>query len=260
MTKTRTAGVAAFMATVLLSGVALPGGYAMADNTASKDVAVERAAGKLSADGARAYRDLRLARLAIFEAKPEDAGRYVAQAKTALDQAKTDEAVFTKAEADLMPMKDTASKTTGPTTMGRQQPPTDGKPDTQPVAWLPVDGQLVLANDFVATPRKTAAVADANKHVAKGDRKAAIERLKLADVDVNFTMAVVPLVKTTDEVNQAAKFIAAGQYYEANVALQTAENGVRFDVIDVTAMPKAATKADTTATPSVKPAQAPAVK
>lgn len=245
MTKTRTAGAAAFMATVLLSGVALSGGYAMANSPAAKEAAIERDVGKLSADGARAYRDLRLARIAIFEAKPDEAGKYVAQAKTALDKAKTDEAVFTKAEADLKPGKQTDAKSP-------PQAQADQKPETQPVAWLPVDGQLILANDFVATPEKSAAVADANKHVTKGDRKAAIERLKLADVDVNFTMAVVPLAKTTDEVSQAAKLIDAGKYYEANVVLQAAENGVRFDMIDVTAKPKAikadAVKPETTST------------
>ncbi|MGT2479507.1 YfdX family protein [Methylobacterium oryzae CBMB20] len=33
-------------------------------------------------------------------------------------------------------------------------------------------------------------------------------------------MAVVPLAKTTEEVDQAAKLIADGQYYQANVALK----------------------------------------
>ncbi len=86
------------------------------------------------------------------------------------------------------------------------------------MAWLPVDAQLVLADDFVARNKdQSKAVDEANQHLQKGDRQGAVDRLKLAGVDVDFTMAVVPLVKTSEGVDQAAKLIADGKYYQANV-------------------------------------------
>ena len=65
--------------------------------SASKDF------GKLSADGSSAFQDLTRTRVAIFDGRIDDAKKYVNRAETAFDKAKTDEAVFTKAEADLKP-------------------------------------------------------------------------------------------------------------------------------------------------------------
>ncbi|MCJ2087762.1 YfdX family protein, partial [Methylobacterium sp. E-005] len=90
---------------------------------------------------------------------------------------------------------------------------------------------------FVATPEKASAVTEANKNLAQGDQKGAMEKLKLAHVDVNFTMAVLPLNKTIADVDQAATLIGQGKYYEANAILKTAQDGMRFDVIDAVALP-----------------------
>ncbi len=40
---------------------------------------------------------------------------------------------------------------------------------------VPVDGQIVLADDFVVTPEKKASIDKANEAVKKGDQKQAIE-------------------------------------------------------------------------------------
>ena len=82
---------------------------------------------------------------------------------------------------------------------------------------------------------------EANKSLMKGDKKAALEKLKLADGDVNFVMAVLPLNKTTADVDQAATLIDQGKYYEANAVLKTAEDRMRFDVVDAVGVPQTAT-------------------
>jgi hypothetical protein len=269
---------AALAASTLLAGAAVAADQSAEPNqaaphaTATPMTAPQRRAdseaGQLSADGAAAYRDVHLARLAIYEAKPEQARMFVSHAQSALEKAKTDSTAFTKAEADLKPPSGMA----GPAPTAGGAPKADaapgpagakdankdanndaksaeaaqpaqagGAPATQPVTWLPVDAQLVLADDFVARSKdQSKAIDEANQHLQKGDRQGAVGRLKLAGVDVDFTMAVVPLAKTTQEVDQAAKLIADGQYYQANVALKQAEDGVRFDVIDATAVPKVA--------------------
>lgn len=112
---------------------------------------------------------------------------------------------------------------------------------------MPVDAQLTLGVDFVATPAKASAVTEANKNLAQGDQRGALEKLKLAHVDVNFTMAVLPLDKTVADVDQAATLIEQGKNYEANAFLKTVQDGMRFDVIDAVALPqKAGAKAANT--------------
>ena len=180
----------------------------------------------LSADGAVAFRTLHMARIAIFEADPVVAKKLLADTRAALAKAKVDSTAFMKAEGDLKAPK------------GMNAAP--GAVSAPAVAWLPIDGQLTLGEDFVATPAKAAAVAEANKHLEKGQRKEAIEKLKLADVNVVFTMALAPLDRTMADVDMAAKLMDEGKYYEANAAMKKAEDGVRYDSVAAIAVPQKA--------------------
>ena len=180
----------------------------------------------LSADGAVAFRTLHMARIAIFEADPVVAKKLLADTRAALAKAKVDSTAFMKAEGDLKAPK------------GMNAAP--GAVSAPAVAGLPIDGQLTLGEDFVATPAKAAAVAEANKHLEKGQRKEAIEKLKLADVNVVFTMALAPLDRTMADVDMAAKFMDEGKYYEANAAMKKAEDGVRYDSVAAIAVPQKA--------------------
>jgi hypothetical protein len=210
--------VAALLGTTILAGAV----YAQQTTAAPAAKTQQKAEAqrdfmKLSADGANAFRAMHQARLAIFEADPAAAKKLVADARDALAKAKTDSTAFLKAESELtMPkgMKATPSAAAGPA-----------------IAWLPVDGQLGLGEDFVATPTKAAAVAEANKHLEKGQRKEAIERLQLADVSVTFTTALAPLDRTIADIDIAARFMDEGKYYEANAAMKKAEDGLRYDVV-----------------------------
>ncbi|MGX7706161.1 YfdX family protein [Methylobacterium sp. Gmos1] len=244
---------AALVAATFLGGAAYAAEQAakpaaMQETPAQK--AIDQDVGKLSKDGAQAFRDMHLARIAIFDADPAQAKSLIGKAQAALAKAKTDDAVFTKAEADLKTPADMAAAPAAPkdkaaADAAAAQPASKdaaAKDATAAgkVAWVPVDAQMTLGEDFVATPEKASAVTEANKSLAKGDQKGAIEKLKLAHVDVNFVMAVLPLDKTTADVNQAATLIGQGKYYEANAALKTAEDGMRFDVIDAVGLPQKA--------------------
>ena len=250
---------AALVATTVLGGAAYAAEQAtkpaVVQETAAQK-AVDKDVGKLSKDEAQAFRDMHLARIAIFDANPAQAKSLIGKAQAALAKAKTDDAVFTKAEAELKTPAEMAvakdktatDKTAAADTTAKDATTKDAAAKSKDkVAWVPVDAQMTLGEDFVATPEKAAAVTEANKSLAKGDQKSAIEKLKLAHVDVNFVMAVLPLDKTATDVNQAATLIGQGKYYEANAALKTAEDGMRFDVIDVVGMPKAAVTGSTKA-------------
>lgn len=241
----RTSIAAALVLGTLLSGTAFAAEQAAQANNAQTSM-VDKDVGKLSKDGAQGYRDLQLTRLAIFEANPAQAKDLIAKAQAAFAKAKTDDAQFNKAEADLKTQADLAGhKDTTQSATTQANPPSK-----EQVAWVPVDAQLTLGDDFVATPEKASAVTEANKNLANGDQKGALEKLKLAHVDVNFTMAVLPLNKTISDVDQAATLIGQGKYYEANAVLKTAQDAMRFDVIDAIALPQKGNAAAASTSPS----------
>lgn len=221
--------VAALLGTTMLAGaVSAQQTPAAPAPTTQQKAEAARDFMKLSTDGAVAFRALHLARLAIFEADPVAAKKLIADTRAALAKAKLDSTAFMKVEAELKAPK-------GMNVAPTATPSTASGPA---VAWLPIDGQLTLGEDFVATPAKAAAVAEANKRLEKGQRKEAIEKLKLADVNVMFAMALAPLDRTIADVDMAAKLMDEGKYYEANAAMKKAEDGVRYDSMAAIAVPE----------------------
>ncbi len=185
-------------------------------------------AARLSKDGYAAIRDISQARLAIFNGQPGQAKTFTNEAQTAFEKAQRDDRVFTKAESDLR------------APAGKTQPGSGTGASTTPIAWIPVDGSLTLSEDYVDTPEKAAGVAKANKQFKEGDRKHAVETLKMVNIDVGFVSEVAPVDKTMAGIKKADQLIGEGKYYEANQALKGVEDGYRFDVTDVDAGPEGA--------------------
>lgn len=186
----------------------------------------DHAFGKVSTDGFKAFADIRLARLAIFNGNTAGARSYIQVAAASLQKAKTDDAVFMKAETDLKPPK------------GITQPnPSNETPSATAVSWLPINGAMTLDEDYAATPAKAAGIAQANSQLKSGDHKHAMETLKLADVNVSFDEEVAPLDKTIDGVDKARQLVKAGQYFEANQALKGVQDSIRFDEEDLSTSP-----------------------
>ena len=93
-------------------------GVAAASDQAGK---ADKDLGKLSVDGAAAYQDIGLARLAIYNGKTDDATRLVNDAMASLNRAKSDDAVFNKAESDLTPPKTAAAEATKTGARGQER-------------------------------------------------------------------------------------------------------------------------------------------
>ena len=85
---------------------------------------------------------------------------------------------------------------------------------------------------------------DANKSLAKGDKKGAMEKLKLAEVDTAISLAVVPLQQTISDVDQAKQMIDAGKYYEGSQKLKAVQDATVFTIADIPGMPAKAKGAD----------------
>lgn len=155
---------------------------------------------KLSDDGLHALRAIYAARLAIFEGLPKEAEKLLGQAKAALDAAaKTAQQIAFKSK----------------------------KANTGTL--IPIDAQLALADDFVYSPEKAQKIAKVNEHLKTGDSKKAVEVLREAGVYLNLTAVLLPLEPAVSAVDKAAKLIAEDKFYEANLALKAAEDGVIID-------------------------------
>ncbi|SIQ25207.1 YfdX protein [Rhizobium sp. RU20A] len=192
------------------------------------DKKIDQDVGRLSKDGAKALSDIQATRLAIFNAQPDQAKTLIHQAKVALAKAAKDDAVFMKPESELT----APGKATTPEKVAHAK-----APSTTPVARLPVDSQLTLAEDFKATPEKMAAISDANQSLKTADRKGALEKLAVADVDVQFVSAVLPLEQTMADVTKAASLIDEGKYFEANAFLKDATDHAMLNIVDVYGQP-----------------------
>ncbi len=196
---------AGFLASLLSSGLA------PADEAADKNF------GRLSTDGVSAFNDLHLARIAIFDGKTDEAAKFVADAQASLAKARQDDTILTKDEASF--------KVPGAKPGKRPEP-------GPAIAWIPIDSEFVLGETFQSTPEKAAAMVTARKGLDKGDGAAALQAIRLAKVDVDYTVALAPLDRSVTDVDAAAKHIAEHDWYAASQSLKLAEDGIRFDEID----------------------------
>lgn len=188
--KIRTLLLSATGASIIATSLALTG-PATADEQSSM---------KLSEEGSKAIHAMSLARVAIFEGQPQEAEKLVEQAKMALAAAARDADKWQR------------------------------KPQTADAgAMIPVDARLTLADDLVLTPEKKARIEKINEHLKKGEHKQAIEALRADKIYVTLSTALLPLDGATKTVDDAAKLLGEGKYYEANLALKKAEDSVVVD-------------------------------
>jgi hypothetical protein len=185
---------------------------------ATSQTTADRDFGQFSRDGAKAFADIDLARLEIFDGQTASAEKDVQQAEAMLTKAKSDDTVFMKAESEL--------KTPAGTT---QRGPANATPSTAKIAWLPVGGTMMIDEDYTADKAKNAGVAKADAEVKQGNTKQALDTLKLHDVDVSFVEQVAPLDATLKGVEQAATLMSQNHFFAANQALKSVDDQVRID-------------------------------
>ena len=179
----------------------------------------------VSDDGYQVMRDVHAARIALFNGNTDQAKKLIDQAQQGLKKTRTDE------------------KALG----------ANSKNDPNLVS---IDGQLVVGHDYVPTPEKTAALNKGNDTLKEGDSTSAIEQLKLAEVDIGYSRILMPLAETQKNVDEAAGLIYSQNYYDANLALMRAENGLDTETVMLVEAPKA--PAGTGADNAQAQAQAPA--
>lgn len=161
-------------------------------------------------DALKAMREIRAARLALFDGNTGAAGPMVTAAAADMTAAQ-------KAEKDY----GIASKS--------------GTPDT---VYLPIETSIALAEGFTATPDTKGPVKAANDQMAKGNTRAAAETLKAANIDVAVSVALVPAGAALTHLTDAEALIRDGKYYEANLALKAVEDLVVVDTWSLADVPQ----------------------
>ncbi len=111
-------------------------------------------------------RDVQVARLALFHGDPEKAKELTNEASALLSVDSTEWAKFAK------PGKKTNLN------------------DDQ---YIVINASVGISESYVATPEKEAAIKIANEKMAKGDKKGAMEELRLAGVGVMENQYLMPL-------------------------------------------------------------------
>ena len=202
-----------------LVGILMLGSVAMAATESKADKILD----KVSQEGNAAMRDVRWARVAIFEGQPQTAEKILASAKKNLDAAE-------KKAPQLLVALESKEKGAGK------------KPQLE---LIPIDAWMVLSEDYVPTPEKNAKIKEANEHLKKGEKGKAIEILKAAEIGVSVTRVLMPLKTTVKDVDKALALVKENKYYEANLALKGAQDGLILDTVGLDEPAAPAKKADT---------------
>jgi primosomal protein N'' len=197
---------------ITLIGFAIAGTISIATTQSKENKILD----KVSTESNTAMRDLRWARVALFDGQPESA-------KTYLDGVKKNLEAVKKQAPELIVTVNTKSKM-GDKTVSSEKV-------TENSDYVPIDAWLVLSEDFVATPEKNAKIKEANKHLKSGDKDKAIDVLRTADIGVSVGRMLMPLNATIKHVDKAIDLMSQHKYYEANLALKGAEDGVIVDSV-----------------------------
>lgn len=221
----------------------------------------DREALKLSQEGLGAMRSVHAARIAIFDGDTKMAKQLLSTAESSLQAAAKDVTTL-QGNAKKAGNNNANASTSGPSTDSTQT--ADSKPagtSGNKADYVPIDGQMTMADGFIATPASSSNGQDAKSGQSSAQAKdgAPKENLKLAAVDATFTRVMMPLQTTTQHVDAAAKLIDQQKYYEASQALKAAEEGLMIDVIALEGRPMdGAPKGSDSSANSASQSQAPA--
>jgi hypothetical protein len=196
------------------SGDATPASHAPAKLTSD-----QHELRNFSESGHGAMRDIEDARFAIFDGDTKTALTLMQSAKSALARARSEAPAYARLESR-------APSASGSTS------------NAAVVQRVPIDGQLVLADNFVMTPEKQEHINKADEHLKKGEHEKALEELRLGEVDVDYTQLLIPIAQSQEHLDRAITLANDGRYYEANLALKAIEDSVVAESVDFADLPK----------------------
>jgi hypothetical protein len=195
-------------------------------------VATPDQAEEMESKGFAAARAIGLARLAVNDDQVEAAKKILGEARVLLG----------KVEQLNSPVTVTKDVKMGDKEVHREEATVT--PDM-----IPIYSETRIVETFEPDSAKAKAVEEARGHLSKGDRKKALEVLKLAEVELVTREVSMPIGETVAAVDQALAFIDQGKLHEANLELKKATDGL-VEQSDVVVKPAVASAkpADTAST------------
>ncbi|SDE15789.1 YfdX protein [Rhodospira trueperi] len=165
---------------------------------------------KIMDEAFSAIREIHAARLAIFNGEPDQAKKFV-----------------NEASSDLAAVQDNVKDFAVDTAHSSKDED----------LYVPFDSTLTLSEGFVPSVEKQETLDKANEHLAQGEHEAAIKTLKLADIDVRMSAALIPADASLEHVKSAQSLIDDEKFYEANLALKAVEDSIVIESYDVDSVP-----------------------
>lgn len=206
---------------------------------------------KPSKAGFQAMYELRAARLAIFNGNPQAVQDLLSDAQSSLQAVSREISSSNNGSGGSSSSSSSSNTSSGnngggnngsnQTAMSNSGSSNSGSNTSGSVHYIPIDGQIMLVDSFVDSSAKKSHVDKANQNIAQGKSKEALDELRLAQVDAFFTGVVMPLEPTLKHVSDAKKLVDQKKFYEANLALKAAEDGIRADSFALTGMSNSGT-------------------
>lgn len=212
---------APIVALALVVSVFATAGYAKSKSVdVAQPNAETQALMNFSHAGNNAIHDVREARFAIFDGHPKTAMEYMKKAKASIDIASREAPTF-----DIKTTTTVQGKTLG------------ADEDKLKAGIVPVEGQVVLVDNFVMTPQKMVHISKANEHFKKGEQKQALDELRQGAIDVNFARQWMAIAPARAHLDEAITLTQENKYYEASLALKAIEDGITTDSVALTESP-----------------------
>ena len=156
-----------------------------------------------------AARTIHLARDALNDGYTDQAKKLLTDTHDLLDKVKTENKPVTVSKETKVGDKEVKSEKSTVT------------PDL-----IPIISNLQVIEETTPTPVKLEAIDKAKGHLGKGERDQAIAVLKAAEVGLASEDVSMPLADTSARVDQALKLVEAGKFFEANLELKKAQDGL----------------------------------
>ncbi|EBD2439343.1 YfdX family protein [Salmonella enterica] len=187
--------------------LSLVSGYVLAAKNQSLDSqsltpSQVRSIDNIAQAGNAAMQDVQLARVALFDGDTSGAKRLLNDANRKINDDQTDWSKYIRKD---------------------KKAPIDGD------GYVVINATMAVSEDYQASEAKNKAVRDANEKLKKGDKKGAIEVLKLAGITVSESQVLMPLKATRNDIQKAINLFNEGKYYQSNLMLLSAEEGIILD-------------------------------
>ncbi|EDQ3858071.1 YfdX family protein [Salmonella enterica subsp. diarizonae] len=157
---------------------------------------------KISGQAWQAMRDVGMSRFELFNGQPQKAEKLASQAEQLLNDDSTDWSRYVKSDKTAPEKGD---------------------------KYIRINSSITVSENYLPARTENDAITRANQKMKAGDKKGAIDALKLAGVSVIENQELIPLQQTRKDVNTALSLMSEGKYYQASLMLKSAQDSVIVD-------------------------------